>query len=336
MRKGKFAICDNETMYACSLMEYMTERKKVPFDVQVFSELESLMDSLEEEELEMLLIASDMMCPKVEELNIGKIMILSEGEVEREYLRFPMIYKYQPSEQLVSEILSCIAKDTSSRTVAQGRKTGKILGIYAPIGRCGKTCFALVLGQILAEKAPVLYLNLEEYSGFEELLDQEFATDLLDVCYLIRQKKENAMLKLNAALQKIGKLDYVPSVHSAEDLKEVTSEEWLELLTEIVSCGGYETVVLDVGSPVEEPYVLLSQCDRIYTPMVPGVMAKAKMAHYEKQLREMELEELLEKTRYVNLPFAEPKGMGEYYLEQMVDSELGEFVRMLLQEEATS
>ena len=40
-----------------------------------------------------------------------------------------------------------------------------LIGVYSPIHRIGKTKFALRLGRQIAEKVPVLYLNLESYSG---------------------------------------------------------------------------------------------------------------------------------------------------------------------------
>ncbi|MDQ9824849.1 hypothetical protein RFZ44_16190, partial [Acinetobacter sp. 163] len=58
------------------------------------------------------------------------------------------------------------------------KKTTEILGVYSPVGRCLKTSFALALGQILARERAVLYLNLEEYSGFEELIGKGFAHNL--------------------------------------------------------------------------------------------------------------------------------------------------------------
>ena len=333
MKKRKFAICDSEAVFACNLMDYMTQRKNIPFEVQVFSKLDSLEEALEEEELEMLLIASGMMEPKVERMKVGQILILAEGDVERELMQFPVIYKYQPSEQLFAEILNCFAKEAGPAVSVPGRRTGKVLGIYSPVGRCGKTCFALCLGQILAEKEPVLYLNIEEYSGFEELLERELASDLLDVMYFLSQKRENAMLKLNAAVQRIGKLDVLLSVHSPEDLRDIKSEEWEELLEEILQNSGYGAIVLDIGSPVEEPGVLLAMCDLIYTPVLSGVMSAAKLKHYEKQMKEAQQEEVLEKTRYVNLPFTEPAGTGNYFLEHLTEGEMGDFVRMLLENE---
>ena len=44
------------------------------------------------------------------------------------------------------------------------------IGVYSPIRRCMKTSFCLVLGMILAESQKVIYLNLEEMSGLEQIL----------------------------------------------------------------------------------------------------------------------------------------------------------------------
>ena len=59
-------------------------------------------------------------------------------------------------------------------------------------------------------------------------------------------------------------------------------------------------------------------------------MAKAKVAQYEKLLAEMEYEDVLKETVYLQLPYAEPAALGEYALEQLVNSEMGNYVRTLL------
>ena len=333
MKKQTFVICDQETGYACSLMEYLNQRNNLPFDVQVFSSRESLLRFTKENETDLLLICAGMMCRELGEQKIGRIVLLSEGEVAREYAGFPAIYKYQPSEKLVEELMEDYAQMAVLHAALQIRKQMELIGVLSPLGRCGKTCFALTLGQILAEKRGVLYLNLEEYAGFESLMEREFSMDILDVMYFIRQKKENAIFGLHAALQKLGKLDFVPPAFSAGDLRDVRAEEWIRLLEDLASCGGYDTVILDLGMPGTQTMELLSMCSKIYMPLVPGVMAEAKKKHYEKELVELGEEEILEKIRYLNLPETEPRGKGAFYLEELPQGSMGTFVKMLLQEE---
>ena len=67
------------------------------------------------------------------------------------------------------------------------RKTrGSLIGVYSPIHRIGKTKYALELGKELAEKGPVLYLNLEEYAGGEHYFSKEQEQNLGDLLYYVR------------------------------------------------------------------------------------------------------------------------------------------------------
>ena len=47
----------------------------------------------------------------------------------------------------------------------------------------------------------------------------------------------------------------------------------------------------------------------------------------------MECDDILNETVYLQLPFAEPTALGEYALEQLVNSEMGNYVRTLLSSE---
>lgn len=333
MKKLNFAICDLEASYACKLMDYITEKQTVPFEVLVFSEIESLRLFTKEHQVELLLISARMMCPEVRGMDIQKLVILSEGEVLREYQEYPAVYKYQASDSLVAEVMNYYASQAQEDMPMFLKRGARIIGIYSPVARCGKTCFALTLGQILAREEPVLYLNLETYAGFERLMERRFDADITDVCYFVRQSGGNVIFKLNAMVRHLGDLAYVPPALSAADLSEVQPEEWSRILDAVTSVGGYETVILDMGGTVEERLSLLSACTCIYTPICGGSMAKAKVEQYERLLREMEYEELLDRTSYLQLPFAEPDSEGEYFIEQLVNGKMGVFVRDLLQKE---
>ena len=49
-----------------------------------------------------------------------------------------------------------------------------LMATAVPRDYCNYYSFALTLGQILAKERAVLYLNMEEYSGFEELMGKGF------------------------------------------------------------------------------------------------------------------------------------------------------------------
>src|SRR5699024_5654064 len=64
-----------------------------------------------------------------------------------------------------------------------------MIGIYSPVHRIGKTKFALRLGQKLARQIPVLYLNLEGYSGGAHYFQEGADKDLGDLLYFLKQER---------------------------------------------------------------------------------------------------------------------------------------------------
>ena len=83
MKKSIFAVCDLEASYAYNLMEAIDERQGMSFEVQAFTNVESLISYARERHIELLLISAAAMCGELLKLSIGKIMILSEGEKKR-------------------------------------------------------------------------------------------------------------------------------------------------------------------------------------------------------------------------------------------------------------
>ncbi|MDO4522686.1 MAG: hypothetical protein Q4B57_06015 [Eubacteriales bacterium] len=330
MKKQNFAICDLEVRYAYNLMEYMSQRQKIPFEVLVFAEVESLKLFTEEHAVDLLLISERMMCDAVKRLEIGKIMILTEGGTLKEYSDYPAIYKYQASDRLVCEVMNYCAQESREPLGTAPNRSAQVYGIYSPVRRCGKTCFALTLGQMLARKQSVMYLNLEAYSGFGMLTGQQFTEDLSDVMYFIRQKQGNLIYKLHAITRHLGRMDYIPPAFSAADLREVRIEEWRILMRELMRIGGYDVVLLDLGELTEDTLALLAECDSIFSPTIEDLPSRSKIAQYETLLEEMEYEEILERTEYLHLPFTEITSAGEYFLEQLVQSEMGSYVNQLL------
>lgn len=80
----------------------------------------------------------------------------------------------------------------------KGRGEGQLIGVYSPVHRIGKTKFALELGRELSKEGPVLYLNLEEYSGTSHYFPEETEHNLTDLLYYLRQDKAIIGLRISA------------------------------------------------------------------------------------------------------------------------------------------
>ena len=139
------------------------------------------------------------------------------------------------------------------------KKSTSVIGVYSPVGRTQKTSFALTLGQILAKDRAVLYLNLESYSGFEQILGETYERNLSDLLYFVRQENANVIHRLSGMVLPIQNLDYVPPALSPMDIQCTSCGEWLALFEEIVRSYirfwiiAPEYMCLSGGMPFQRP-----------------------------------------------------------------------------------
>lgn len=332
MKKNIFAVCDLEMDYACNFMDYLNQKKNIPFEIQAFTSVESLIAFGKENHIELLLISGKAMCREIREMDIGKIVILSEGVHPPELDQYPSVYKYQSSSDVIREVMACYGEERAILPAQFPvlKKTTEILGVYSPLGRCLKTSFALTLGQILAKEKAVLYLNLEEYSGFEELFQKGYPYNLSDLLYYVRQENQNLILKMSSMIQTVNNLDFLPPVKAPADIRGTPWKDWERLLQELVLHSSYEVIVLDIGNGIDELFQMLDQCSRIYMPVLNDVMSVCKITQFENLLRIWDYPQVLAKTAKVRLPFHIGVSAPELYVEQLVWSELGDYVKELL------
>ena len=113
-------------------------------------------------------------------------MWLSENGVAEE--GEAVVYKYQASDDLLREVMSWYRPQEIPVLMTAAGRRSRITGVYSPIGRCGKTSFALTLGQVLAREEKVLYITLEEFSGLSALTGTVYTGGLSDLLYYYTQR----------------------------------------------------------------------------------------------------------------------------------------------------
>ena len=331
MRKKILAVCDSEQDYAYHFLDYLSRfetEESFPFEVQVFTEASALKEFGEQNEIAILLIAQSLHLME-ENWKADHILVLAE---EREGpCEEPWIEKYQSVETILRKVLEIAADyELLPPAVRGGGNAVKVIGVYSPVGRCLQTTFSFTLGQLLARKYRVLYLNFECYSGLWQMLRQEFQTDLSDLVYFLHNRDGRFPYRLEGMTQKINGLEYIPPVFSCLDLQRVEGEEWLKLMTELEEMGSYEYVILDLSEAIQGLFELLRRCVRVYTIVRDDGFAIAKQEHYESLLRCLNCEDILEKTRKCRLPLFRQLPAG---LENLTRGELAGLVQKLMEED---
>ena len=89
-------------------------------------------------------------------------------ETERQMESGKEIYKFQSGDDIIREVMAVYSEIPGIRPNTAGSvdQSRRIIGVYSPVGRCGKTCLALAIGQILAKEEKVLFVTLDTFTGF--------------------------------------------------------------------------------------------------------------------------------------------------------------------------
>lgn len=289
MESKSLVICDPEDAYAQALAFYIMNCKGIHFQVHVCNDIGLVKDP------DLLLISDIFPKEEIEKIETDKLMILSGGmsDLSRE----DVIYKYQAGEQILSEIIEqCEEIYTNNELffMAPNKKKGKIIGIFSPVHRIGKTGYALKLGERLADAENVLYMSLELYGGIGGHFERGNQT-LEDVLYYARQEKGNLGYILAKAVKHKGNLDYLLPVPVSEDIKEIRSEEWIELFKQIFNQSIYDTLILDVDEGIRDIYEVLKACTQIHVLTDQTAYANAKLEQMEQELKLLGYEDVLAK-----------------------------------------
>ena len=100
MKKNIFAVCDLEVYYALNFMDYLNHKKNIPFEIQAFTNVESLIAYGKMNHIELLLISQKAMCRQVQELEIGKLLYFRKACTHRIWTVIQVCINIRPLQML--------------------------------------------------------------------------------------------------------------------------------------------------------------------------------------------------------------------------------------------
>ena len=158
------AVYDADTRYAERLSDYVNRKERGVFTAQAFTSKEKLAEYAAKHEIDVLLSGERT---DISEIPSGQKIYMSE-ETERQMESGKEIYKFQSGDDIIREVMAVYSEIPGIRPNTAGSvdQSRRIIGVYSPVGRCGKTCLALAIGQILAKEEKVLFVTLDTFTGF--------------------------------------------------------------------------------------------------------------------------------------------------------------------------
>lgn len=295
MVSKNLVICDSEEGYAQALAMYFMRKKELAAEVQVCSTVTQVMELEKTKKIHLLFLAGEYAKEAKGKLQAEKIFLLMTGTEEADGEN--QVYKYQSGEKIVEDMIRiCGPEASENESIYKGgrKQGGKIIGIFSPVHRIGKTTYGLKLGEEMAATENVLYLNLEIYGGIGGHFEEGEQT-LADVLYYARQEKGNLGLLLTTVVKHRKNLDYIVPMPVAEDVKSVKAEEWLMLIRRILEQSIYDVIILDLDEGISGVYELLRACTKIYLLYTQDLYGQAKLRQFENEVNLLGYEDILRK-----------------------------------------
>lgn len=291
MNEKNLVICDSEVRYANGLGDNIAERGDLAVKVYICSDLKHVQEFVKEKRIHIFIVDEQFAYDKRTQIKATQSFVLTRGKVKDLGEEEWEVGKYQCADEIIREIFEHYTERTKENIMrVRVKEKARLLAVYSPVHRIGKTSFALALGKECAKERKTLYLNLEEYSGMVQ--EKESEMNLGDLLYYLKQGNENLGFRLQSAIRQEEGLDIISPIPMALDLKEISWPEWEQFLNRILEDSPYELVILDIGESIQGLFQMLELCDRIYMPVTDDDRAVQKVRQFEKNLEQLKLDRI--------------------------------------------
>lgn len=303
MAKIKIVLADSDVLYLSKLTDYFVEKTNM-FDVCSFTAKESMLKYISDKQnkVDIIVFSEDLTDEAIGAADIPAKIFFSDGTFS-DVTGFEAVNKYQKAEKIINALLMIYAEKTGRmEAVTTGDKQTKVIGVYSPVGGCGKTTLALALSMHIANRGKrVFYLNYEIINSTTELFYTAPQGSMSDVFLSVQTKGANVGLSIvaNKYSDKMTKINFINPPESALEMNELTISEQIRLMRELDSLGEFDAVIADFDSGFAQSKIdLLDVCNVILMPFTsePMSLCKIRLMMNEFRIRG-ELESLFQKIR---------------------------------------
>jgi hypothetical protein len=327
MKSKQFAICDSDGQYLKMIHAYMQKKNPADFEILTFDSVDKAVSASENEAFEILLVGERTYNKDVKKINVAKIFILQEDGLSS-INEYSAIAKYQSMEKLIGEVLEEFALDDKCGSIHRcGKNKTSLISFYSPDHHRAQSLAAFGTAQILADRGyKVLYLNLMAFTGFEELMNISYESDITDFMYFVLNHSDKLLYKLDGMKRSVHGVDYLPPVLDYADLIRIDGKDWERAIDTIIYAGDYTHIVMDMSETCHGFYGILDKSDKIYTLYDNTAnIGRAVISHYRRLLKAKEYESILSKTIEFSLPYDIDRGCGQ--IENLTASPIGSYMK---------
>ena len=335
MNYGTIAIFDCDFEYANCLADYFRLKGCLSSEIVVFTKPDSFIDYSKKHDFDILLINEQFMSDTdiVSGSNFPKhnIFTLCENKIIAENDAGICLFKYTSAEAILCEVMSSYKPTIPGVTIPfRDRHKSKIIGVYSPVNRCGKTSFALALALHYSRVSSCLFISFDNYSPHSRLVENFSGINksIDDLLYYYAGSPDSLDSRLLSVVRKIQELDFIsPSIRSCS-IGEMNSSEQVQFLQALINAGHYDYIFADFGS-LSPVFPLLELCKTVFLPYIQSdAYSESVINHFMDSLKNITSDN---STSYqkISPPVISFCRHGSDYIYTLTSGEMADFITSL-------
>ena len=332
MAKVKVAIYDEDKLYRERFADYLMSYKAKEVELAVFSGITYFLEAVNVEKYQLFVLGRgyEELLPSIRKIPVP-ILVLSEQDYVRESVGIEDVQvsytsKYQSMEVITHQMYLM----TEARRIDKKQNVAdtemEVIGVFSPIHHEMQMFYSFLYAQQRAEEKKTIYINLMEFSGFEEFLGRR-EYDLGDVILQLRDSACRPQAVLSYIYEHEG-VSYIQPFQNPENVKEITGKDIKYLLQFLADYTDYRRVVLDFGGIMREVITALEGCNKLFCIGKKGKYFEHREEEFLQFVKSSLGEAFLECVKMVQLPnYSLGISGGENFFEQLKWSEFGDLIR---------
>lgn len=293
MKTIRIGIFDEEESYAGKMSAYLNRIGKGNWNVIAFTDEKAIEQYAQKRNLYILAGTDIDILKKYKEYHKDTYLIwLREKESLSKDNDIVSVCRYTGAGAIGK-----IIEETAARLLADTKSKNPMVAVYSPVGRCGKTAFALYIVQN-ERFGKWLYIGMEDY-GFSE--DKTDSTGLDHISpdnflYYVKERNREKLYILFQSNQRI-----IPSAFSPFDTKQINEADLKWLFSVLQQMEMYSGIIFDIGTGILQNLEWLALFDYILVPFLPEESSIGKRRHFENLVVAHGLEGIQEKMEFLNM-----------------------------------
>ena len=241
-----------------------------------------------------------------------------------------MVEKYQEVNRIVDEIMRQIGDEVRGVQQSDRIERARMFAVYSLSENEYQMPLAVTLASILSERERVLILDLQENSGFSQLIGERQGQGLEELL-VMAESGRFASGRMVSCIGHMDQADYVYPVKNTECLCEAEGALYQSLIRVLAKEMGYQTVILSLGSRFVGFFELLNECQEIYLVKPRGGLAQWRQREFLGELEAHGMEFTGQRLHEVELPvLTSPAISCERLVEQWKWNEFGDRIRSMM------